>query len=111
MERLAGEGRILFSIDSRREGVIVPVHLLGLPRLVLAVGWNLYPPITDLTFSEEALSGTLSFSGKPFFCSIPWEALYAVSGTSDICWSDDVPPELRHAVPVEKPKRHLKLVN
>ena len=124
--RLLGEGTILVHVDSRKEGVSVPAHLGADPRLVLRFGYNLTPAIADLDIGEEALTGTLSFGGRPHRCVLPWPSVYAVISEGDqrgMVWPDDVPPEAMATeadgeAPAEEPapsppkaRGHLKLVD
>jgi stringent starvation protein B len=127
--RLLGEGTILVHLDSRRSGVSVPDHLRSDPRLVLRFGYGLTPAIADLEVGEDALSGTLSFRGRPHRCVLPWSSVYAVISEGDqrgMVWPDDVPPEAMTADPEDpaeagastdepaaapRARGHLKLVD
>lgn len=94
VRELLGEGPILVHIDATRDGVSVPAHLSGDSKLVLRFGYNLKPNIPDLHVSHHALSGTLTFGGKPFKCILPWPAVYAVVSEADqqgMVWPEDVP--------------------
>lgn len=94
VEELIGSGPILVHIDARAEGVRVPQSFASDPRLVLRFGYDLSPPIADLTIGDEALAGTLTFGGVPFSCVLPWTAVYAVVSEADqkgMVWPDDVP--------------------
>jgi stringent starvation protein B len=96
VSRLLGDGPILVHLDARRPGVGVPAGLAGDPRLVLRFGYGLTPAIADLEIGDDGLSGTLSFSGVPHRCVLPWPAVYAVVSEIDqrgMVWPDDVPPE------------------
>ena len=91
------EGPSVFvHLDPRRPGVIVPKWFMGQPQLVLQVGLNMAIPIPDLKVDEDGVSCTLSFSRTPFWCCIPWSAVYALVGENGrgMVWQDDVPPEL-----------------
>lgn len=131
VESLLGDGPILVHIDSRLSGVRVPAKLAGDAKLVLRFGYGLTPAIVDLSVDDEAISGTLTFSGVPDRCVVPWNAVYAVVAESTqrgMVWPDDVPatvaPELlsntkqpaedpeESGPPKDKPRRgsHLKLV-
>ncbi len=96
---LLGEGPVLLHVDARRGGVAVPERLAGDAKLVLRFGYNLSPAIADLEVDDEAVSGTLTFGGVPFYCVLPWPAVYAVvSEVSQqaMVWPDDVPAEVLH---------------
>ena len=83
-------------LDPRLQGVVVPMTFKSRGQLVLQVGLNMAVPIPDLRVEDDGLSCTLSFSGRPFWCSIPWSAVYAVVGEDGrgMVWPEDLPPEL-----------------
>jgi hypothetical protein len=83
-------------LDPRRPGVVVPAWFKKQPQLVLQVGTNLAVPIPDLSIDEAGVSCTLSFNRAPFFCRMPWTAVYALVGEDGraLIWPEDVPPEL-----------------
>lgn len=91
------EGPSLFiHLDPRREGVVVPKWFMGQPQLVLQVGLNMAVAIPDLAVDEEGITCTLSFSRTPFWCRLPWNAVYALVGEDGrgMLWPKDVPPEV-----------------
>ena len=83
-------------LDPRLQGVVVPMTFKSRGQLELQVGLNMAVPIPDLRVEDDGLSCTLSFSGRPFWCSIPWSAVYAVVGEDGrgMVWPEDLPPEL-----------------
>jgi hypothetical protein len=87
---------VYLHLDPRREGVNVPKWLAGQPQLVLQIGLNMPVPIPDLVVDDEGVSCTLSFNRAPFWCKLPWTAIYAVVGADQrgMVWPDDVPPEV-----------------
>ena len=87
---------VLIHLDPRIEDVRVPAWFKKQPQLVLEVGLNMPVPIPDLSVDDDAVSCTLSFSRSPFFCFIPWSAVYALVGSDgrSMVWPDDVPPEV-----------------
>jgi stringent starvation protein B len=97
METLLEAGAVLVHVDSRREGVKVPVEHAGQPKLVLRFGHALTPPIPDLSVDDEGVRGTLTFRGRPFACELPWSAIYALVGDDGrgLIWPEDVPAEVR----------------
>jgi stringent starvation protein B len=124
VEALLDRGPILIHVDSRHEGVDVPARLRGSPRLILRFGYGLTPPIADLTVAEDTLSGTLTFGGVPYTCTVPWRAVYAVMVEGEqrgTVWPEDVPEDVLLSAPEkdevpekqERPRRgsHLKLVD
>lgn len=83
-------------LDPRREQVLVPKHFLDQPQLVLQVGLNMAVKIPDLEVDEEGITCTLSFNRTPFWCRLPWSAVFALVGEDGrgMVWPDDVPGEL-----------------
>src|SRR4051812_22478028 len=97
------EGPSLFvHLDPRRPGVLVPKWFTGQPQLVLQVGLNMAIPIPDLKVEEIGITCTLSFNRAPFWCRLPWQAIYALVGEDGrgMVWPDDVPHEV--AVQMQK---------
>lgn len=128
LEQLLSRGPVLVHVDARRSEVSVPARFRADPSLVLRFGHTLSPAITDLTVDDEAIAGTLSFSGQPFRCVLPWTAVYAAMVEGEqrgTVWPDDVPEDVLTGAPEdtsaslaaaaaeEEPRRrggHLKLV-
>jgi stringent starvation protein B len=92
---------VFIHLDPRRPGVVVPKWLQSQPQLVLQVGLSMPVPIVDLEVGDEAVSCTLSFSRSPFWCYLPWPAVYALVGEDGrgMIWPEDVPPELSRPAP------------
>jgi hypothetical protein len=90
-------------LDPRRAGVQVPAQFRAQPQLVLQVGRDLAIPIPDLDLGAAGITATLSFEHRPFTCTIPWAAVYALvgeDGTGGV-WEEDAPPE----VAAERPRK------
>lgn len=110
---------VYIHLDPRRDEVRVPKWFKQQPHLVLQIGLNMPVPITDLEVSDDSVSCTLSFNRSPFFCLIPWRAVYALVGADGraMVWPDDIPPEVaaqaakaaRQQAP-EKKGGHLRAV-
>jgi len=102
---------LLVHLDPRKPEVVVPPDFKQQSQLVLQVGLNLAIPIRDLEVTDEAISGTLSFSRTPFWCFVPWAAVFALAGEDGrgLVWPEDVPPELavapEHAAAERAPRR------
>ena len=90
-------------LDPRARGVVVPPQFRKEPRLILKIGLNMPVPIPDLRVDEDSMSCTLSFNRSPFYCVVPWSAVFALVGEDGrgMVWPDDVPQEL--AVKVVEP--------
>ncbi len=93
---LLEKSSVYVHLDPRHEGVRVPPWLKQRVPLVLQVGLNMAVRIPDLEVGDEALSCTLSFQRRPYFCFIPWSAVYAIVGEDQrgMVWPDDVPTEV-----------------
>lgn len=87
---------VFVHLDPRRDLVVVPPWFKKQPRLVLQVGLNLAVPIPDLNVDDECISCTLSFNRSPFYCWIPWSAIFALVDDDGrgLLWPDDVPREI-----------------
>ncbi|MFT3773571.1 MAG: ClpXP protease specificity-enhancing factor SspB [Minicystis sp.] len=94
---LLEESSMFIHLDPRRAEVVVPRSFLKQPQLVLQVGLNMAIPIPDLRLDDDGISCTLSFNRAPFWCKIPWTAIYALVGEDGRggVWPDDVPPEIQ----------------
>jgi stringent starvation protein B len=91
------EGPSMFvHLDPRRPGVLIPPRFRDKPQLVLQIGLNMFVPITDLKVDEEGITCTLSFDRAPFWCRMPWNAVYALVGEDGrgMMWPNDIPPEV-----------------
>jgi hypothetical protein len=75
---LLKDNDLFIYVNTKNDAVVVPSHLKGKECIVLQFGLNMAVPIPDLNVSDTGIYGTLSFSGKPFYCSIPWDSVYAV---------------------------------
>ncbi len=93
---LLEESSVFVHLDPRREGVMVPGWLKKQPQLVLQVGLNMAVRIPDLDIGELAICCTLSFNRSPFFCRVPWSAIFGLVGEDGRgrIWPEDVPLEI-----------------
>jgi hypothetical protein len=96
MLALLAETSVFVHLDPRSPSVRVPPWFKNQPQLVLQIGLNMAVQIPDLDVSEQGISCTLSFSRRPFFCSIPWNAVFGLVGDNGpgLVWPDDVPAEI-----------------
>jgi stringent starvation protein B len=83
-------------LDPRRPGVLIPPRFRDKPQLVLQIGLNMFVPIPDLKVDDEGITCTLSFDRAPFWCRMPWSAVYALVGEDGrgMMWPNDIPPEV-----------------
>jgi stringent starvation protein B len=102
---------VFVHLDPRKKGVVVPTNFRKQPQLVLQVGLNMAVQIPDLRVDDDGITCTLSFSRSPFWCALPWSAIYALVSEDGpgMVWPDDVPPEvaaqMQAAVAKQQPKR------
>ncbi len=101
---------VLMHLDARREDVQVPRHLKTNPQLILQLGLNLAVPIRDLEVGDDGVKCTLSFSRTPFYCVLPYPAIFAMvseDGGRAMVWPEDVPAEVARAAEAEARKLGL----
>ncbi|MFO0565770.1 MAG: ClpXP protease specificity-enhancing factor SspB [Polyangiaceae bacterium] len=93
---LLEQSDVFVHLDPRKDEVRVPQWFKKQPHLVLQIGLNMPVPIRDLEVNDDSISCTLSFNRSPFFCFLPWSAIYALVGSDGraMVWPDDVPPEV-----------------
>ena len=98
---LLEQGSVHVHLDPRTGGVVVPLHFKKQAQLVLQVGLNMAVPIPDLHVEDDGIACTLSFNRSPFYCVIPWSAVFALVGDDGrgLVWPDDVPKELQRVAP------------
>ncbi len=102
---------VFVHLDPRKKGVVVPSNFRKQPQLVLQLGLNMAVQIPDLRVDDDGLTCTLSFSRSPFWCVLPYSAIYALVSEDGpgMVWPDDVPPEvaaqMQAAVAKQQPKR------
>lgn len=88
---------VFVHLDPRCAGVVTPPWVgSAMPyQLVLQFGVGFPTPIRDLEVTDEGVSATLSFGGKPFHCVVPWASVYAMRTPGSVeVWTDSAPPEL-----------------
>ncbi len=93
-------GRIHVVLDATREDVCLPAHLKNNPALNLVL--NVRMP-QAITLDASGLHSRFSFSGQPFDCHVPMDAIWAayVPGQSmdeGLIWEDSVPALVRSAL-------------
>lgn len=113
---LLEQASMYIHLDPRAGSVQVPPSFKNQPQLVLQVGLNMAVAIPDLHVDDDGLSCTLSFNRTPFFCMIPWPAVFALVGENGqaMVWAEDIPPEVEAQAKAqrapEKPRTHLRSV-
>jgi stringent starvation protein B len=107
-------GVAMVHLDARQEGVSVPDQFKSDAHLRLNLSYRY--GLSDFEVGDEAISATLSFGGRPFYCVLPWDAVFAVtsSGTAEgQVWPEDLPTDAARAfaaAAAEQPKPRPQLV-
>ena len=96
MEELLRGSSVFIHLDPRKTEVKVPMWFTKQHQLVLQVGLNMAVSIPDLLVDDTGVSCTLSFNRAPFYCRMPWTAIYALVGEDGrgMVWPEDVPREV-----------------
>lgn len=96
MLALLERSSVFIHLDPRRDDVRVPAWFKKQPQLVLQVGLNMAVRIPDLDVGDDAVACTLSFSRSPFYCYMPWTAVFALVSEDGkgMLWPNDIPPEV-----------------
>src|SRR4051812_8593669 len=107
---LLEQASMYIHLDPRADSVQVPAWFKKQPQLVLQVGLNMAVPIPDLHVDETGLSCTLSFNRAPFFCMIPWPAVFALVGENGraMVWAEDVPAEVAAQAPAPEAPQNAR---
>jgi stringent starvation protein B len=88
-------GVAMVHLDARRPGVVVPQRYIGDAHLRLNLSFRYAIP--DFDIDDRRIQATLSFSGQPFQCILPWEAVFGItssaSGDGQV-WPEDLPVEV-----------------
>ncbi|MDF1561920.1 MAG: ClpXP protease specificity-enhancing factor SspB [Deltaproteobacteria bacterium] len=75
LESLLAEGMVLIHLDASNPGVDVPPGLRDEHELGLNLSYRFAGP---LAVDEAGVYATLSFSGEPYACALPFDAVYAM---------------------------------
>lgn len=96
---LLQEGVTALHLDPRRPGVIVPGRFGSQGWLVL--NYSFRYGIADFRFTDQEVEASLSFGGQPFYCRVPWTAVFAITDNSrqrGRIWHDEVPADVDSAI-------------
>lgn len=74
LEESLSVGMTSVYLDSRVDGVSLPDHLMGQPRVILNLSYLFKCRVFDI--DSAGVRASLSFGGKEFLCVIPWESVY-----------------------------------
>ena len=98
-KQLIEQGMVMVVMDSRRNGVQVPPRFSEDHQLRLNFSLKFY--IDDFEYDDYGVRASLSFNKVPYYCEIPWDAVYALNSQAveqGVMWPDDVPKELENMV-------------
>jgi stringent starvation protein B len=87
-------GVAMVHLDARRSGVIVPPQYARDAHLRLNLSYRYAIP--DFEIDDRRIQATLSFSGAPFQCTLPWESIFGITshaGDGQV-WPEDLPTEV-----------------
>ncbi len=111
---LLSEGDAMVCLDARQDGVDVPKSHQGNPALSLVFNLDFKRPIE---VTHEGIFATLSFSGRPHKCVLPFEAVWAIyepTTQKGNVWEEclpldmDLPAPLASTTPAKTRPDHLK---
>src|SRR5256885_7962085 len=98
-------GVTMVHLDARRPGVLVPPQYATDAHLRLNLSYRYAIP--DFEIDDRRIQATLSFSGAPFQCHLPWESIFGITshaGDGQV-WPEDLPTEVMQTLsrPAEQP--------
>jgi stringent starvation protein B len=91
----------MVTLDARRPGVRVPTKFKDELQLNLDFSTR-FAGVQDLEWDEVGVRSTLTFGGQPFFCDVPWSAVWAMRSHVDnqmMLWPEDLPEEMLAQIP------------
>ncbi len=100
--RLAERGMVMVTLDARVDNARVPSQFVG--ELQLNLNFSHRFGLDDFDYDDEGVRASLSFGGKPFFCDVPWTAVYGMTSHVDgerLLWPDSFPAELVSLLPAQ----------
>jgi stringent starvation protein B len=100
-------GVTMVHLDARRPGVSVPPQYSSDAHLRLNLCYRYAIP--DFEIDDRRIQATLSFSGTPFQCILPWESIFGITshaGDGQV-WPEDLPTEVMQTLsrPEQPPAR------
>ncbi len=108
--RFAEQGKVMVTLDARRAGVAVPPSLAAEPQLNLDFSHRF--GLADFAYDERGVRASLTFNRQPYFCEVPWSAVYSLFSHVDnerLTWARSLPPEILERLP-EASVEHLERV-
>jgi len=112
---LLEEGDAMVCLDARHSAVDVPASHKNNSSLNLVFNLNFRRPVEIM---EEGIFATLAFNGKPYKCTLPFDAVWAIYDPkmkNGQVWEESIPEDMNLAEQVigtepEKPLEKLKSV-
>jgi stringent starvation protein B len=112
---LLEEGDAMVCLDSRHPEVDVPANEKNNSSLNLVFNLNFRRPIE---ITDEGIFATLAFSGRPYKCTLPFDAVWAIydpNMKNGQVWEESIPEDMNLAERVmgtkpQKPPEKLKPV-
>ena len=111
-------GDAMVCLDARLPDVDVPKNQKSNSSLNLVFNLNFRQPIE---INEDAISATLAFSGRPYKCLLPFEAVWAIydpNMQNGQVWEESIPADMNLAdqivsemVDNPAPKPEIKLIS
>ena len=74
--RYIEEGKVMVTFDARHDEVSVPKNHKD--DFQLGLNFSHLFRLDDFAFDERGVRASLSFSGRPFFCDIPWSSVFLI---------------------------------
>jgi stringent starvation protein B len=104
---LLEEGDAMVCLDARREDVDVPASQKNNSSLNLIFNLSFRQPIE---ITEEGIYSSLAFNGRPYKCSLPFDAVWAIydpNMKNGQVWEESIPEDMNLAdqvIEAKKPK-------
>src|SRR5947209_4985496 len=99
--RFVDRGKVMVTLDARRPGVAVPSHFGEEPQLNLDFSERF--GLSDFVYDERGVRASLSFNRQPFFCDVPWGAVYSLFSHAPegerLTWPRSLPTEILDQLP------------
>jgi stringent starvation protein B len=84
-------GMVMTTIDATQSGVSVPPQFQA--EIQFNLNWSENFGVADFEYDLKGVRGSLSFQGNPFYCEIPWSAVWMIRSHVE----DDILPLVEHA--------------
>lgn len=108
------KGLITLTVNCNERGVRVPDQFSQCSALMLNVSYRFKD--VGVIIDAEKIGATLTFSGAPFRCIIPWTAVWAMTSHGmQVLWGESMPEQAVEEMQLQEQKlaprpRHLRPV-